>query len=370
MARIVYGVSGEGSGHSSRAHAMGAYLIERGHTVKMVSYDRGLRNLREHFDVTETTGLHIANRENRVSVPRTVLENIAKLPQFHRSFAQIRRELFDEFRPDAVITDFEPVTAYLAWRCRVPLISLDNQHRMRYMECPDPPGLANEARLTRAVIRLMVPFPAVSLATTFHFGQPRNDHTFLFPPILRDEVRAIAPTTSEHFLVYLSFGFARYLAHLRSRSDRKFIVYGYNRDAQDGNLTFRPFSRDGFLRDMASSRAIIATAGFTTLTEGLYYRRPYLALPMQGQFEQQLNGFLLEHLGYGLNDRVGNPEVLDRFLNQLNVFESRLADYRAEDNTAIQRKLDELLADDCRELRRCHTRARSGEAAELSRVNS
>lgn len=358
MARIVYGVSGEGSGHSSRAHAMGSYLVSRGHQVKMVSYDRGLRNLRGDFDVTETAGLHIANEENRVSVPRTILENTARFPQFARSYGKIRRELFDEFRPDAVITDFEPITAYLARRCGVPLISLDNQHRMRYMECPSPPGLANEARLTRAVIRLMVPRPAVSLATTFYFGRAKNDHTFLFPPILRDDVRAISPSRGEHFLVYLSFGFDRYLAHLRARTDLKFVVYGYDRATQEGNLAFRPFSRDGFLADMASSRAIISTAGFTTLTEGLYYRKPFLALPMQGQFEQELNGFLVEHLGYGLNDRTGNPAMLDQFLDQLNAFDERLANYRAEDNSALQSKLDELLADGGRELRQWHSHGR------------
>lgn len=346
MARIVYGVSGEGSGHSSRAHAMGTYLQSRGHTVRMVSYDRGLRNLRDHFDVTETAGLHIANKDNRVSVPRTVTENVAKLPAFRRSLGEVRRKLFTEFKPDAVITDFEPLTAYLAWYCKVPLISLDNQHRMRYMESPCPPGLDKDAQLTRLVIRMMVPRPAVSLATTFYFGKVKNDHTFLFPPILREDVRAITPSHGDHVLVYLSFGFDSFLDRLRALPDRQFVVYGYDRTAQEGNLAFRPFSREGFLRDMATSAAVIATAGFTTLTEALYYRKPYLALPMKGQFEQQLNAFLVEHLGYGLNGQTGTAEILDSFFNGLNRFDERLQNYRAEDNAAIERKLDALLAND------------------------
>jgi len=353
VARIVYGVSGEGSGHSSRAYAVGAYLISRGHTVKMVSYDRGLRNLSGHFDVTETAGLNIANQDNQVSIPRTVTVNLRKLPAFRRSVARIRRELFIDFNPDAVITDFEPVTAYLAWARGVPLISLDNQHRMRYMEYPRPPDLANDARLTELVIRLMVPRPAVSLATTFYFGKVKNAHTFLFPPILRDEVRAIAPTRGEHVLVYFSFGFDTFLDALRRRTQCNFIVYGYDRSAQEGNITFQPFSREGFLHHMASSRAVIATAGFTTLTEALYYRKPYLALPMKGQFEQELNGFLVEHLGYGLNAREGREDTLDRFLGSLGASEAALQAYRAEDNSAIEAKLDELLADDAALMWKC-----------------
>ncbi|RTZ96126.1 MAG: hypothetical protein DSY90_11460 [Deltaproteobacteria bacterium] len=33
---MIYGVSGEGSGHSSRAREMAGYLVEKGHDVKIV----------------------------------------------------------------------------------------------------------------------------------------------------------------------------------------------------------------------------------------------------------------------------------------------------------------------------------------------
>ena len=71
MAKIVYGVSGEGSGHSSRAREIINHLEQLGHTVKVVSYDRGYRNLKNDFDVFETEGLHIASSDNRVSKVKT-----------------------------------------------------------------------------------------------------------------------------------------------------------------------------------------------------------------------------------------------------------------------------------------------------------
>ena len=67
MAKIVYGVSGEGSGHSSKAREMIKDLKQLGHSVKVVSYDRGHNNLKSDFDVFETEGLHIASSDNRVS---------------------------------------------------------------------------------------------------------------------------------------------------------------------------------------------------------------------------------------------------------------------------------------------------------------
>jgi hypothetical protein len=55
MANILYGVNGEGSGHSSRAREVITHLQAQGHRVHVASFDRGYHNLKDDFDVTETT---------------------------------------------------------------------------------------------------------------------------------------------------------------------------------------------------------------------------------------------------------------------------------------------------------------------------
>ena len=60
MANILYGVNGEGSGHSTRAQEVISHLIAKGHSVHVASFDRGLRNLQEKFEVTEIYGLRLA----------------------------------------------------------------------------------------------------------------------------------------------------------------------------------------------------------------------------------------------------------------------------------------------------------------------
>ena len=150
MAKIVYGVSGEGSGHSSRARVMINHLQDLGHTVKVVSYDRGYNNLKDDFDVFETEGLHITSLDNRVSKVKTFTENLQRLPEGHRKLQALRKEIFKAFEPDCVITDFEPMTAYLAGHYDLPLITIDNQHRLRYMSYPCPSHLQNDRRLMLA----------------------------------------------------------------------------------------------------------------------------------------------------------------------------------------------------------------------------
>jgi uncharacterized protein (TIGR00661 family) len=352
----VYGVSGEGSGHSSRSREMATHLQRQGHDLWLVSYDRGYRNLKDDFRVFETEGLTIASKDNQVSIVRTFTENLKRLPEGHRRLQQLRNQLFKDFQPDVVITDFEPMTAYLANRYDVPLITIDNQHRMRYMEFDCPPGGEADRHVTKTIIRAMVPRPDVSLVITFVQGPTTNDRTFLFPPILRQAVLDKKPTRGDHILVYVTSGFESLLEELQEFRRERFLVYGYQRDDAVGPCQFRPFSRDGFLADLASAKAVVATAGFTLISEALYLHKPYCALPMEGQFEQELNAYMLAGLGYGKNATQLSDESLGDFLYRIPDYEQAVASYAAVDNSAIQQKLDELLEDDCALAREFHRR--------------
>ena len=347
MAKIVYGVSGEGSGHSSRAREMLDHLQQLGHIVKVVSYDRGYRNLKENFDVFETEGLHIASSDNRVSKVKTFTDNLQRLPQGHKKLNALRKDIFKAFLPDCVITDFEPMCAYLAHHYDLPLITIDNQHRIRYMTYPCSARLQAERRMTLSVIRAMVPRPDVSLVTTFYYGDAKNDRTLFFPPILRREVLSLQPSSADHILVYLTGGFESFLKILKSFPREKFLVYGDDRHQQDGNVVYKPFSREGFLEDFGSCKAVMATAGFTLMTEAFYLRKPYLALPMRGQFEQELNAHWLAKLNYGINLRRIRAEAVGNFLYRGPDFQEHLNDYPTVDNSAIKDQLGELLDDGC-----------------------
>jgi len=355
MAKIIYGVSGEGSGHSSRAREMIGHLVSAGHSVKVASYDRGHRNLSPDFDVLEIEGLHIASVDNKISVVETFVDNLGRLSDGIRKLGELRA-LFHEFEPDCVITDFEPMTAYLANHYHLPLITLDNQHRIRYMKYPCPSFLKPEALVTEAVIRAMVPRPDVSLVTTFYFGDLKNDRTFLFPPILRQAVLAARPTTGGEILVYCTQAFESVLEQLSDFRRERFVVYGFDRSGTEGHLRFEPFSPDGFLVDLAAAKAVIATAGFTLMTEAIHLGKPYLALPMSGQFEQELNAILLAERGFGKNGRETTAEMIGDFLYRLPEFRDGLRRYVGEDNNRIQTKLDEVLADDCALARDYHDR--------------
>ena len=343
MTKIMYGYSGEGSGHSTRTREMARALTEAGHEVRLASYDRGYANLADEFDVHEIEGLTISSEDNRVSVLKTVVENLRRLPAGNRSLWELR-DVIEEFQPDVIVTDFEPMTAYLAEHAEIPLITLDNQHRMRYVEYEGPPDGEADAVLIRNLIRVVVPWPSVSLITAVVPGKLTNDRSFLFPPLVAGDVRDLTPSDNDHILVYLTSGFDSLLPILKTYRREQFVIYGYDKDEQDGNLLFRRSSRWGFIEHLASCRAIIATAGFTLISEALYLGKPYLAMPMAGQFEQELNAFQLARQGYGAQMNELTDTAIGDFLYRRPEYCERLKEYDRDPSLGIRKKLLDLVA--------------------------
>ena len=324
---------------------MARCMLEVGHQVRLASYDRGYRNLCDEFDVLEIEGLSISSEDNRVSKLKTIAENLKKLPSGRRGMKGLR-DLFRDYQPDVIITDFEPMTAYLAEHYKIPLITIDNQHRMRYVNYEVPPGCEKEAKHIRRLVRLMIPWPSVSLVIAFSQGQLKNDRTFLFPPIVSQDVQELKPAKGEHTLVYLTSGYDSLLPVLKTYSRESFVVYGYDRDEVSDNLVFKRASREGFINDLASSRSVIATAGFTLISESLHLRKPYLAMPMKGQFEQELNAYQLETMRYGMSMPVVSKACIGEFLYRTPEYYDALSGYVSSDSSEIKAKLLELVADD------------------------
>jgi uncharacterized protein (TIGR00661 family) len=324
------------------------HLTDVGHDVKVVTYHRGVGHLGGDFDLFETVGLHIESVNNRVAPMKTLLSNLVRLPDGHKKLQQLKKEIFKGFQPQVVITDFEPMCAYLAHHYDLPLITIDNQHRLRYMHYDYPERLKGDRQLTVHIIRAMVPKPDVSLVTTFYFGGVRNRRSFLFPPLLRSQVLNLEPSRKDRILVYLTSGFESFIEMLEAFPNEQFIVYGQGDQGIRGNLIFKAPSKQGFLQDLATCKAVMATAGFTLITESLHLKKPYLALPMTGQFEQAINAVFLEKLNSGINMHRISKAGIEDFLDRLPQLEAAAAGLPPFDNRPLLDEVDALVADGAR----------------------
>ena len=342
MANILYGVNGEGSGHSTRATEVIKHLLSRGHSVHVVSFDRGLRNLSGDFPVTEIYGLRFAYLENQVRYRKTVLNNLISAPSAAKGVKHLA-VLAEDWQIDLVCTDFEPLSYHVGRHRKIPVISIDNQHALTHAEIEYPKEFRKEAATAKLVTRLMIPRATDYLITTFFPARLKRRRGILVPPILRQEVLKAGPTNGAHVLVYLTSPSEEIAAILR-RIRQAFVCYGFEREGDDGNLTFKKPSLANFLDDLASSKAVLANSGFSLISEALHLGKPYLAVPVKHQFEQMLNAYYLAKCGYGACWPELSKEKIESFLFNVEFYRENLANYPRQDNSQLFRELDKLIA--------------------------
>ena len=342
MANILYGVNGEGAGHSTRSKEVITHLQEKGHKVHVVSFDRGLKNLSGEFEVTEIYGLHFSYVNNRVRYRKTVVKNLVTAPQARTSFKRLV-EKAEEWKIDVVVTDFEPLSCRVGHRLGLPVISIDNQHFLTNATVTYPREYRREAAAAKLVTRCMTHGADAYLAISIFDAPVRKKNTFVFPPIVRREVLESQPTTGEHAVVYVTSP-SKELEECLRKVACKFFCYGFDRAGEDGNLIFKKPSMDGFLRDLVACKAVVANSGFSLVSEALHLGKPYLAMPVKRQFEQVLNAYYVDKMSYGAYCEDVTVERAETFFANLPRYRAALASYPREGNTALLAKLDELIA--------------------------
>jgi uncharacterized protein (TIGR00661 family) len=353
--RILYGVVGEGMGHAIRSRVVLDHLFTRGHQVEIMASSRAADFLRRHFGerawVHRIHGMHIDYHDNRVQRRSTLWTNLLQgglaLPRQLAAYF----ELLAEFHPDVVISDFDSFTYLYARLSRLPVISIDNMQVINRctLDAETVAAQRTEFLITRAFVKSKLPFCEHYYITSFFRAPVRKPRTTLVPPILRPDILAQAPTRGDHWLVYQTAeGYDALLDSLRALGV-ECRIYGMRRglreEVVEGNLRFRPFSEQGFVDDLASARAVIAGGGFTLLGEAVYLRKPVLAVPVQGQFEQFLNARYIQKLNYGrCAAHLDDPATLKGFQAALGSCEESLASYHQDGNRELFEALDARLS--------------------------
>ena len=319
MSHVVYALCGYGRGHASRAVAVAAALRARGHRVTFAAGGPAAADL--PGEVLPVPALQQVVVGNRVDFRATARAN---WPHARHSLETLDRlaDALAESDADLVVADHEPFLPRAARRAGVPVVALSHQLVLTHTRVRIPIRYGPTAWGTRAGIALLEPpgaTPAIVPSYFFPPLRPRRDAT-LVGPTLRDDVLEARPSRDGPVLVYLNegAGMDTFLAALGC-VDAEFAVYGVpDRAPAPPNVSLHAPDRAAFLRDLSRSRAVIATAGFTLLSEALHVGKPILALPNRGFFEQTVNALYLERMGRGeaIHTRAARAADVAGFLDR------------------------------------------------------
>ncbi|MEO1230386.1 MAG: glycosyltransferase family protein, partial [Myxococcota bacterium] len=242
--------------------------------------------------------------EGRISPTITIQKNLPLIGDM-LGYGRRSRELdarVKAFAPHVAISDAEPWTHRVAWRLGIPRVGFDHFGIMVHCHVPLAAGDWVKSFLDRFMYKLLMGKPERILVSSFYDAPPKRDDTKVIGPLLREEVRELRGAQSQdHLLVYLNNGQHQLTPELHAAfrgADVPIKMYGAGRTDRDGNIEFRPPAGRAFLEDLATSRAVVSTAGNQLVGEALFFGRPLLVIP-EGTVEQRMNAEAVARLGVG-----------------------------------------------------------------------
>lgn len=298
--RILYGVQATGQGHITRARSLGPALIEKGAQVDFLFSGRSKEKLfaMEPFgDFKVKRGLTFHFNDGRVSPYQTFINN--NILELINDIKEVDLSCYD-----LVLTDYEPITAWVAKLRKKPSIGIGHQYAF-YHDIP----MTGFTKLTLAAMRYFAP-AKTSLGNHWdHFGHQ------IIPPMvpLPDISKGTIP---KKIVVYLYFEDQKKLANiLKNFSDFQFYIYSPDtkNPSHDLNLHFLPVS-EKFKDDVENCEGVICGAGFELPTEVIHLGKKLLVKAMKSQPEQASNSLAIKQLGLGRVMEILSEDIIANWL--------------------------------------------------------
>ncbi len=331
--RILYGVQGEGRGHATRSLQIIQWLRQQGHAVKVLTGGDALNVLSgRDFDLEEIPLLRYRFRANGSLNPwETAVYNAGRFIGLCLGMGGNMRRvsaIAEGFRPDAIISDFEPYLSHIARARNIPLLAINHQNFLTESELPKLPNWRKNLMLLlcRWGTQLLAGRPDRIITSSFyHFPKKKGSRAVFVGPFIPASLKGKKAPPSGDMLVYLKQ--ACYLNDLQgafaARPDMRFHVYA---NWQNGlpvslpaNVRVSPINRERFLEDLSRCLALISTAGNQVIGEAIYLFKPVLAFPEPDVLEQELNALALSRSGLGAVFRLDDfqPDLLDSFQSKI-----------------------------------------------------
>lgn len=297
MGKALYALLGDSGGHLARGLTVAGLLKE--HEFLFLGGGRALEARNWGYPTEEIPLLGTYYKNNRVDLFKTISKGVG-LTLGGGSIIQRIRQVIRDFDPDIVITDYERFTPLAAKQLGRKCYSLDNQHVLTHCHYVKPPYSAINRAMTTASVKWVFSGAAHYLITTFFPADPIDSTiTEVFPPIIRPDLHHFQARSLDHALVYQTSPTFESLFEPLKAMDEKFIIYGFGKRPEDGNLQFKAPSNEGFLEDLASCKYCIVNGGHNVISEALFFNKPVFCFPIQNAYEQLVNAHYLKVLNYG-----------------------------------------------------------------------
>jgi len=237
---------------------------------------------------------------------RSAIKTGFLLPRYLASVNQIINTI-DRLQPDLVVNFFEPLTGLaMIRRRRIPCIAVAHQYMFLHPRYASGEGGLFERVFMKLYTQLTSVGANRRLALSLYPAETLDRYRLrVVPPLLRDELFSLGPSTDESFILVYSWTaevVSQILDWHETHPDVRlecFIPdsgFTYIRPHAE-TLTFYRLHETLFLERMNACSGVVTTAGFETPSEAFYLGKPLLMVPTH--FEQYCNAKDASFIGAG-----------------------------------------------------------------------
>jgi uncharacterized protein (TIGR00661 family) len=302
--KILYSVQATGNGHISRAMELLPYLGRYGSVDIFLSgansslaLDAPIKYRSKGLSLFYTcNGSLNYGKMMRIILPLRIAREVRDLP-------------VEKY--DLVINDFECITSLACARKKIPSVNFGHQASFLSDKTPRPEKVN---KIGEWVLRNYA-------RATQHIGLHFECYdSFIFSPIIKEEILLAEPERGNYITVYLpSYCDAQLKKVFQQFSDMNFEIFSHQVKSRqrEGNIVFIPVDKKEFNRSLINCYGIITGGGFETPAEALYLKKKMISIPIQGQYEQQCNAAALKKLGVPVLNKL-DDDFTDHFNNWIN----------------------------------------------------
>ncbi len=298
--KIAYTLVGMTRGHASRALAVGAELIERGHDVRFYTNLDAYELLTARFGeerVIESEMPKYIFKDGKICLLSTLIRNSGLVMKREKYTRPIMDTFSEDWTPDVTVSDFEPLGWWIAHKLNIPHVTIDSQRFMISSEMPKRlPLVDNIQRIFTWLLLFLFSPTATRRIVSKQFAIPTDTcEEHYVGAITRMKVDHLTwQPAGAYFLVYIKDSLSPRLAEIQrlaAESGLRGRVFGIPKErlADYPNLEHGATCEHGFLETLATCEFVITTPGSQTLAETWTLGIPAYLLPEPNQFEQQIN---------------------------------------------------------------------------------
>ncbi len=338
--KILFLTTGVSYGDAIRTHKIIEEFLKKDKKIKIkiACYNKSYEYFKDKYPVIKIQGYKFTAKRMHFKLLKFIATNYFLPISWIFSTSKLKKEA-KKFKPDIIISDFEPIGPPLGLLLKVPCIfvfgydpevfeSIPNKNAKIFIESKFFEKIYNTSK------HVLIPFFLKKKSKKYHYINliVRKSPNKL--PNKSTLMKKLNLRKSPILVMLGGSSFGKLLANKIKKTAKKinedFIIFGSDLKMKSkGNIKYYKF-KENFLEYLKVSKAVITLAGQMTLAECIAYKKPMMIFPIKDHVEQLQNAYLLRNNAYVKYDLKNVEKSIKEFLNNLNKIKSLKSNINGE----------------------------------------